>query len=567
MISVRALGLPRYRQDFRRLREILAILATYGLEEGLASIDLGPAGRLVPKRRAEMAADRSRPERIRLAILELGPAAIKIGQILSTRPDLVGLQTATELEQLQVNVPPTPFEQVRQILEEELGESPEEVFAELEEEPLASASIGQVHRAVLRDGRRVVVKVQHPGIEETIRTDLRILRELARRAERVPEYARYQPSALVQEFRRLLLRELDFLTEARNMAEIRSNFGTRPGLVIPEPILDATTERVLTMECIEGISLTHRGALLSADVDLDGIVRRGADAYLEMIFRHGVYHADPHPGNLIVTPDGDLGILDFGMVGRLDLRLQEDFEELVMSLFFRDGEALTALILRTGHTPPTLDLGALGQDVADFVATYAPRQLDQFDLTGAFNAMFDLVRRHEITLPARIALLLKVLVILEGTGRKLSPSFNLTEVLQGQRTRMFVERLQPGRYLRRARRAGGDVLRLLEIMPTAVSDVFDLVRRGEIGVRVDLSGLEPSINRVVMGILVASVFLGSSLLMAMDARPLIFGSVSIPGLIGYVIGLYYALKILIAIQRSGQLGQKRKKDGKQGAGR
>lgn len=566
MISLRSLGLPAYGKELRRLREVLSILASYGLEEGIASLELGPAARFVPRRRAAEAAHRSRPERIRLAIEELGPAAIKIGQILSTRPDLVGRETASELERLQVDVPPTPYAQVREVLEAELGEPPEAVFAALAETPLASASIGQVHAATLKDGRRVVVKVQHPGIQETVRTDLRLLRELARQAERSPDLARYQPTALVQEFRRVLLRELDFHSEARNMLEIGERFADRKDVVIPAPVLGLTTERILTMERIDGISLADAPALRASDVDLDAIVERGAEAYLQMIFHDGVYHADPHPGNLIVTPEGALGILDFGMVGRLDVRLQEDFEELVMALFFRDGEAMTALILRTGQVPPTLDHGALGQDAADFVATYAPRQLDQFDLTGAFNAMFDLVRRHDITLPARIALLLKVLVILEGTGRKLSPSFNLTEILRRERTRMFLDRIQPGRTLRRARRAGGDVLRLLEFMPTAIEDVFELLRRGEIGVRVDLSGLEPSINRVVMGILVAAIFLGSSLLMAMEVRPLIFDSISLPGLIGYVIGLYFALRVLLAIQRSGQLADKRKGKGK-GRGR
>ena len=422
-------SIPQIYRNLNRSIEVLSVLSKYGLAGWVAKLDLEFAKEFLKSRAGESLARQSAETRIRLALTELGPTFIKLGQVLSTRADLVGLPLAEELQQLQEDTPADPPEVVRTMIERELGEPLEELFATFCDKPLASASIGQVHAATLKTGEAVVVKVRHAGIEEKVRVDLDILSGLAQLAERVPEFKNYRPQATAAEFQRTLLRELDFSREERNIQQFAQDLRHNSCVHIPQVYPELSTGRVLTMERLEGIKLSETARLTEAGADLAEVSRRGAELYMEMIFSSGYYHADPHPGNLVVMPGNVIGLLDFGMVGRIDEPLREDIEEMLLAIGNRDAVHLTSIITRLGAVPADLDQASLSLDVTDFVSHYTTQRLDEFNLSGALKEMIDLIRRYQIMLPARVAMLIKVLVMLEGTSRLVSPRFSLIEVM------------------------------------------------------------------------------------------------------------------------------------------
>ncbi|MDH3285734.1 MAG: AarF/UbiB family protein, partial [Acidobacteriota bacterium] len=408
-------SIPQIYRNLARWREIIGILSKFGLADLLSRFDSEFAKGLLETPGGEALARFKREQRIRMALIEIGPTGIKLGQILSTRPDLVGIELATELEQLQTEVPASPPDELRATIERELGLAAHDLFAEFDDRPLASASIAQVHAARLGNGDHVVVKVQHPGVREKIRVDLDILAGLAHRAERIEGLRYYRPRQLVAEFQRTILRELNFGSEERNLEEFRSRFEEDSTVKAPAPYPELSTGRVLTMERLDGIKISERRRLVEAGCDLDEIARRGADLYLEMIFHHGFYHADPHPGNIMILPGNVIGLIDFGMVGRIDDRLREEVEDLLLAVAGGDEALLTQVITRVGQVPADLDEPALAADVAEFVSQYGTRRIKDIRLSDALQDMTELVRRYRIVLPPPLSMLIKVLVMLEGT--------------------------------------------------------------------------------------------------------------------------------------------------------
>ncbi|HQU43911.1 MAG TPA: AarF/ABC1/UbiB kinase family protein [Pirellulales bacterium] len=559
---MRISAIPQLYRNVNRWGEILSVLSKYGLANWVSRLDWDFAKRFFKDADGELLA-RHRPEvRIRLALAELGPTFIKLGQILSTRADLVGVDLATELQHLQTSVRADPPDVVRATLESELGRNIEAVFAEFSDGPIASASIGQVHVARLRNGQEVVVKVQHAGIVEKIRVDLDILIGLAQMAEMVPEFIPYRPRAVVAEFQRALRRELDFSREERNMRQFAFDFADDPTVCIPRSFPELCTARVLTMEHLVGIRLIERERLVSAGYDLKEVARRGAELYLKMIFVHGCYHADPHPGNVVVMPGNVIGLLDFGMVGRIDESLRESIEEMLSALVEHDALHLTSLITRIGMTPPQLDQAALSVDLADFVAHYAHQRLDEFDLGGALNEMLEIIRRYQIMLPERVAMLVKVFVMLEGTSRLLSPTFSLMEVMQPYKKQLVWRRLSPLRHARKLRRLYSELEYLVEVLPRGVVDILQQVQTGKFDVHLDHRGLEPSVNRLVLGLLASALFLGSAMLLSMKVPPLIpwpgfLGQPSLLGTVGSTLSILLGLRLWRAINKSGHLDRRK----------
>jgi ubiquinone biosynthesis protein len=555
---MRIRSIPQLYRNLNRWGEILSVLSKYGLADWVSRLGLGFAQEFFKDADGQILAQHSPEARIRLALTELGPTFIKLGQILSTRADLVGTRLATELQSLQTQVRADPPEAVRALLAAELGRPVEACFAEFDERPLASASIGQVHRARLTTGEAVVVKVQHPGIEDKIRVDTDILAGLAEVAERIPEFAIYRPRATVAEFQRVLRRELDFQREERHVQQFAAIFDHDPTVHIPRVYPQWSTSRVLTLEYLEGTKLVEREQLAEQGYDLEEVARRGATLYLEMIFNHGIYHADPHPGNLLVMPDNVIGLLDFGMVGRIDDALREDVEEMLLAISSRDAAQLTWLITRIGSVPPDIDQAALCNEVGDFVAHYGNLSLDEFDLTGALNEMVEIIRRYHIALPARIALLIKVFAMLEGTGRLLAPRFSLMEVMEPYRGRILWRRLSPRRQLRKLQRFQSEMQRLLTVLPRGLMDILQQVERGQFDVHLDHRGLEPSVNRLVFGMITSALFLGSSLMLTHQVPPVLYlppvaPELSLPGALGTAVSIGLGLRLLRAINKSGHL--------------
>jgi ubiquinone biosynthesis protein len=559
-------SIPQIYRNVRRGTEIISVLSKYGLADWISRLNVDFVKDQLKSRDGEAIARYSREERIRMTLTELGPTFIKLGQLLSTRPDLVGTRLADELTKLQADVPADSPESIRSLVETELGQPIDEVYAEFADVPLASASIGQVHAARLIGGHPVVVKVQHVGIEQKVREDLDVLVGLAQLAERIPEFALYRPSATVAEMARTLRRELDFGREERNLQQFATQLANTPTVRIPTPISEFCTPRVLTMERVEGTKLREREALLAAGVDLEALAHRGAELYLEMIFMQGFYHADPHPGNIVVLSDNVIGLLDFGMVGRIEERLREQIEEMLLTIVNQDVAMLTSLIKKIGRPTVALDENALAIDVADFVGQYATQSMEKFDVGGALSDMTEIIHRHGIALPPQAGMLLKTLVTLEGTSQLLNPRFSLMEVMQPYHRKMLLRRLSPARQMRKMRRVYYELEQLAEVMPRRVGEILEQIQMGKFDVHLDHRGLNPSVNRLVLAMMASSLFLGSSLMLSREVPPLFFPgwegtilgirNISALGLTGCFVSLLVGLRLIRAIGKSGHLDRR-----------
>ena len=554
--------IPQLARNLGRLAEIGRTLVKYGLAGGLARLDSRFVRRIARGTEIARLSEFTPEARVRLVLTELGTTFIKFGQVLSTRRDLIGPELGDELAKLQASVPADDYDTTKATIEEELGRPLVEVFPEFEKEPLASASIGQVHRATLHDGRRVVVKVQHPGIGRRVANDLAILAELAALAEQyLPDLRPYRPVAVVGEFERVLTRELDFRREARHLQMFRAQFAADPGVRFPEPYPAFSTGRVLTMEYLDGIPFNQIGRVKASGGDPDDLARRGSHLFLEMIFRDGLFHADPHPGNVLflppteACPGGAIGLLDVGMVGRLDGRLRHRIERAVVAVMRRDAAAVTELIVQVGDVPPRFDAEALEAEVGEQLAFYWGMPLEQFQLGGALTDLTEAIRRYQVMLPPPLALLLRVLVMLEGTGRLLSPTFNLVELLEPYKRTLILRRLSPKRVWRRTALALQDWEDLLRGLPRQLGGLMKMLQRQEVGVQLLHKHLEPSVNRLVFGLMVSALFVGSALLWAYRAPPLL-GDTSVVGVAGSVLAFVLGYHLFRAIQHSGKLEER-----------
>lgn len=563
MLKVRSI--PHIYRNVKRWTEILTVLSKYGLADWLANSNIDFVKDRLSSKAGESIARLTREARIRLALTELGPTFIKLGQLLSTRPDIFGRELADELAQLQTSTPADAPEVVRHTVENELGQSLDDLFAEFDLLPIASASIGQVHRARLKSGERVVVKVQHAGIESKVNEDLEVLGGLAQLAEQFPEFTPYRPRASVAEMGRTLRRELDFGREERNLHQFAEIFKDDATISIPGAYTELSTPRVLTMDLIDGIPLSQPALLKAAGLDAEEVARRGANLYLQMIFTHGFFHADPHPGNIVLLPGNVVGLLDFGMVGRIDERLREQIEDMLMAIVQHDVSQLVRLIKQLGKAPQQLDDAGLAADVADFVGLYSTQSLEHLAVGAALTDMMEIVRRYGIMLPPSVAMLIKTLVTLEGTGKLLTPRFSLMEVMQPFHRGMLLRRLSPARQVKKIRRLYREVEQLLEVLPQRVMQILEQVQDGKFDVHLDHRGLGPSVNRLVLGLLASALFVGSSFLLSYKVPPLLFHKyegwlgmkdLSVLGLAGCSVSLLVGLRLLRAIGKSGHLDQK-----------
>jgi ubiquinone biosynthesis protein len=554
--------IPRLARSLARLVEIVRTLAKYGLADSIARLDSRFVRRWTSGTELARLSTESREAKIRMALTELGTTFIKFGQVLSTRLDLIGPALGNELGQLQSNVPADAFAVTRRTIETDLGRPLRELYAEFAELPLASGSIGQVHRAVLPDGRRVAVKVQHLDILRRITDDLAILSELAKLAEQyLPDFRMYRPVALVQEFERVLHRELDFCRELRNLQLFRQSFLHDALIRFPEPFPELSSSRVLTMEFLEGIPFNRPEEILAAGGDFDDLVNRGARAFLDMIFRDGFFHADPHPGNLMFLPPrgdsplGAIGVIDVGMSARLSQRLIENIERAMGAVVRHDSIALTELIVQVADVPPSFDPIPLEAEVAEQLAFYHGMPLNQFQLGSALNDLTAAIRRYHLMLPAPLAMLLRVLVLLEGTGRRLAPKFNLVELLEPYQRRAVIRRVTGRATWRRLYAALSDWDDLARGFPRQLGSLLRAVQRQELGVQLIHRHLEPSVNRLVFGLMVSALFVGSSMLWAFRAPPVV-RDISILGAFGCALSGLLGYHLFRAIQHSGQLEER-----------
>ncbi len=546
-----------FGEQSKRFNEIIKILSKYKLADWVKDSAPQHLKDMFKTAAGDDIIQYTPEERIRMAITELGTTFIKFGQVLSTRADLVGPELAEELSMLQANTPADPPDVARATVEAELGKPLEEIYAEFEPEAMASASIGQVHAARLPDGTEVVVKVQHVGIEKTIVTDLEIFDLLAGIAERASEeLRRYRPRGLVAEFRKQLLAELNFNREKTNAERFIHNFQYDDTVHFPEPYPDLTTKRVLTMERMRGFSVGDSKKVDESGVDRRDLSLRIANLYMDMIFRDRVYHADPHPGNVFLLPGGVLGLLDFGIVGRLDEDLQERLEGLILSLVGKDARSLTDEVLRLGEYPRDLDKAEFQSVIVDFVGEYMDVPVKEIDMSGILTTLAGIIRRFRIVIPGGISLLIKVLIQLEGTSRLLNNDFRLSEVLEPYTRKIMRRRMSPQALLRRAQRSVREWARFIDLLPRQLVQILERAEKGTLDVQLRHRGLDETVNRLIYGILAGALILSSAQLLSSEVPPLV-GGLSALGLIGLVLTLGLTLRLLGAIKKSGGLTRRK----------
>jgi ubiquinone biosynthesis protein len=546
-------GLRHASRHIARYREIFSVLARYGFSDWVNRVEFDFAREILERKAPQALLSLSTQQRARMALMDLGPTFIKLGQFLSVRPDIVGVPFSEELKLLQSRVTQDPPEVVRGIVEADLKAATEDIFAEFDPVPVASASIGQVHRATLKTGEKVAVKVRRLGIEDVVATDMEILADIAGIVESYVEESRYyRPRETVSQFTRVITREMDFLREARHIINLGSDLSGNATVKIPKVYERLTTSRVLVMEWVDGKQLNELTDDDKKPLDMAAVAETVARLYLQMIFVNGFYHADPHPGNIMIMGDGKLALLDFGMVGRLSARVREYIEDLIPAIVSGDAERLARIIIKIGSLPPTLDQAALGADLSEFISYYGSVPIARINLAEALNEAVSIIHRHHIILPSEVIVLLKTLMTLDGSNRALSPEFSLISLLAPYQKNFAASILSPGRTIKRALRLSDSMRDFLETAPPAIADILERFRKGTLEIHMEHRGLEHSANRLVFGILTAAMFMGSSMVLSAGLPPKILG-LSALGLFGYLISLVMGIRILWAIWISGRL--------------
>jgi len=512
-----------------RYQEIADTLVRHGLGFLAGAVGVTrwiPAGRTADRRVDPGSGPYTTPQRIRLALEELGPTFVKLGQLLSTRPDLLPPAYIAELSKLQDAAPPVPAEAIRRTIREELGADPEELFASFEWTPLASASIGQAHTATLADGTEVVVKVRRPDAVRQVNEDLEILTNLAERAARAWEAARtYNIPGIVQEFAQTLRAELDYLREARNAERFAANFADRPEVVIPRVHWDTTSSRVLTLERMTGTKISDIAQLDADGVDRRRLARTGTELMLQMLFEDRFFHADPHPGNMFVHPDGSIALIDFGMVGEISEELYEKFAAFFIAFTERDPAALADALIDLSVTRGSVDEDALRIGLTSFVGRYSGRPLSELHFSQMATDLLRMVREQRLQLPGPVSLVIKVLMMIEGIGVQLDPDFDLNAVLTRYARRLTREQLSLEALLRRMGSGSADAGALLVEAPGRVRRLLAQVDRNGLEVHLRAAELDPLVgraerigNRLVAGMIVAALINGLGQLVVHENR-------------------------------------------------
>ncbi len=543
----------REYKSFKRFWRIIETAAAYGFQDLTENFTVG---RKIHWHENPALAGRSRPEKLRLLLEELGPTFVKLGQILSTRADLVSVEYAEELAKLTEKVTAFPIDEVRSIIRKELGKDPGDLFREFEEQPLAAASIGQVHAAVLQDGTPVVVKVQRPGIRQKIEVDLEIMLFIARKLEQYNEtLARYEPVRIVEEFAYSLKRELNYLFEAANLLRFRKNMADSEGLVVPRLYLEYTTVRVMTMERIFGDSAAQ--VLKSEEIrnkyDLIHISELGVNSLLSQIFEHGFFHADPHPGNLFLLEGNRIAFVDFGMMGRVSEQERGNFVKIVDYMLRGQISLMTDTALRmTISGKFTGRREDLERDISDLVDENINLPLERLSVSHILEELMELFNRYELALKPNLYLMFKALISIEQLGRTFNPQLRIVEMVQPFVRKLKWKSLNPVPYIRHFLDDLDDNLQSLQNLPKSLRGLLHKVEHGDLTLRVEhhrLDDIEETLyvtgERLSRSMLVSALVIGSGLVIVAKIPPF-WGDVPLIGLLGFMISGVLSIIILFA---------------------
>ncbi len=565
MFSIRKLGaIGRTYRHLNRYHRILRVLFKYGFEDLIERLHLDQyleSGlRMINRKQREHVRRYSRPERLRMALEELGPTFVKLGQLLSTRPDFVPPDYLEELARLQDKVLPFSYREVVIIFKEEVGASPEDIFSSFDKTPLAAASIGQVHRARLADGDDVVVKVQRPGIENIIAVDLEILAHIAGlMEEHLEEIQGHRPTAVVNEFARSLSREIDFAVELTSIQRFARQFAGNSDTYVPGVYPELSTERILVMEYIEGVKAGDIASLREQGCDLSLISIRGANLIMEQIFVHGFFHSDPHPGNILVMGDNVICFIDFGQMGRLSLKDREDFVDLILNVIAGNERKVTNGVLKMTIQYNEVDKDALGRDLGDFVDQYVYKPLGDIAADRLLQDILGLVTRHGLALRPNLYLMMKALATVEGLGLRLDPDLELVTLAGPFMRRVKLGKFKPKRLAEEMSETGSEYIGLFRDLPEDLGSIFKQLKEGRIRVELEHRGLhlfgislDRISNRIAFAIVLAAQIIGSSLIVLSNIPPRWYG-IPIIGIIGFMVAGMMGFWLLLSIIRHGRM--------------
>lgn len=550
-------------EHVQRFRVIIGVFLKYGYSDLAARLPLPSALHLPFRKMRQMQEEIalvSAPERLRRAFEELGPTFVKLGQLLSTRTLLLPPEFIMELAKLHDEVPPIPFPSVLTVMQSELKRPTADFFLTIEEAPIGSASIAQVHRAVRVTGEPCVIKVQRPGIEHTVRVDLEIMAQLAALLENhVEGWKIHQPRAIVAEFAKQMEQELDFTAEASHVERFAHQFTGETTIYVPKVYAESCTRRILTMEYIDAIKASRLDLLEAAALDRKEIATCITDLVMKQIFVHGFFHADPHPGNIHIMPGNVICFLDFGMMGFIDLTTREVFSRFVISIAQRNESGTAAALLRLAHAELDPFRPGFEADVAEFMHQHFYRPVGDLVFGKLVQHLFHLTRKHGLTLPADLSTVLKALSLMEALVCKLDPGHDIIGQARPFMKQVRLTQLGPRRLLRDWGEFAGEAATFVRELPVEIRRVIALVKEGRTQFHLNHHGLEPLtntleriINRLAFALVLSSLIIASAVIVHARVPPL-WHNMSVPGMLGYVVAGIMGFWLLIAMLRHGKM--------------
>jgi ubiquinone biosynthesis protein len=540
------------------MREILTILAKHGLGEFLVRIKL-PIRRI---KHSDPSAQHQRylstPRRVRLAFEELGPTFIKLGQILATRADVFGEEWTEEFAHLQNNTHPLPITDIRDIIQAQLSQPLDTIFNHIEAQPIGSASIAQVHRATLTSGEQVAIKVKRPGIESTVTADLRILNHIAQLLEsEIPESRRYYPVQMVQYFARSLEKETDLTAERRNMQHFARIYNQQQQIHIPQTYATYSNRQILIQEYIDDTLLKNLTLSSWSKQQRHNLAATLVDIILDMILQHGLFHADPHPGNILVRNDGRITLIDFGLIGRLSQQRHQEIITLIHALLERDQFALQYVLSNWAQGEP-LNEDQLGSAVLEMLLNYEQLNSSQLRISQIINDITHIVREYGLTLPADLIILFKCLITLDGVIKQIDGDFELLNHAQTTVQNVLRHRFNTHTFWRHSKMQLHLLAQIIDTLPQNLLRLNKRIHHGQLPISLNIqhidklnNQLDKAVNRLTMGIVTAALIIGSSIVMSINAGPKIF-DLPVFGLLGYLLAFSNSLWVIWSIWRSGR---------------
>jgi len=553
----------RTYRHIRRYRQIIGTLVKYGFGDMLERMRLEYYPRLrrkFPGASSKTMETLARPRRIRMVFEELGPTFIKLGQLLSIRSDLLPPEYVQEFAKLLDDVPSFPAKQAIEIIEKELKGKLTDCYKEFDPEPISAASIAQVHQAVTKEGKEVVVKIQRPGIESIIEQDILILYDLAYLIEKYAEESQlFNPVGIVDEFARTIRREVDFIREGHSIDRFRRNFERDPTIYVPTVHWDLTTRRVLTMEMIRGTKLNQLERLSLPKEAKKQLAIRGAHATLKAVFEYGFFHADPHPANIFILRDLTIAPVDFGIVGTLDDETRDVLAALLRGVIEKDADKIIRAFYTLGTIDTDVDVKSLRRDIYEFVDRYHGLPLNQIQPTQTIPELFEIVRRHRIFLPVEFSFIGKVLIFQSAMGQELDPDFDIFGISKPYVHRLVMRRFRPQQQLHDMFHFYEDAFDFLKTLPFELKQLIQKARRSDSSKKIEhqlyaqlIREVDRTGSRITLGLIIAALVIGSSMIMQLQKEPLWLGF-SVLGWVGYALAAMLTFWLVISILRSGKL--------------